>query len=292
MIDAKELIGKIEKASKLEDVVSVTDFKTDFNSISKEIHPDKCSLPGASEAMAKMNLWKDYFENGKELKDDIGIFRTNGYWADFKSDVENLMWSIENYRIFKQLKTERDEHFKKYLPKEGKLLSDGTFRFEFDKRAIPLSGLTLPQEHVNWVLNRLLEYCAYLSEIGFSHCGLNPESVFIVPETHGIQICSFYHLTKFGNRIKTVSGKYRNWYPQEMFANKIASPVIDLELSKKIASYLLGEPSGSVIKLRKTHNEDFVNFLISQNDNAYNTLSAYRELLKKNFKKQFHLLSI
>lgn len=291
-MNQREIIDSITTASKLEDIFSISDFKNEFNNIIKEIHPDKCSLVGASEATAKMNQWKDLFENGKSYKDDVGMYKTNGYWADYKSSENNLNWSIDNYRLFKELKGETNDHFKKYLPKEGKLLSDGTFRFEFEKRTIPLSGLTLPQEHVNWVLNRLLEYCAYLSQIGFSHCGLNPESVFIVPETHGIQICSFYHLTRIDNKIGTISGKYSNWYPPEMFANKKATSAIDLECSKKIAAYLLGDISGSGIKFRKTHNEDFINFIISRHDNAYLTLTAYKELLKKNFKKQFHSLTI
>ncbi len=286
------LIEKIALAQKIEDVIDVTDFKSQFNDVVKVIHPDVCSLQGASEATAKMNLWKDVFENGKEYKDDVGSFRTNGYWVEFKSTQPNLSWSIENYRIIKDLKGDTPEHFRKYIPKDGKLLADGTVRFEFDKRAIPLSGLVLPQEHVNWVLNRLLEYCSFLAECGMSHCGLTPESIFIVPETHGIQICSFYHMTRFGNQIKTVSGKYRNWYPQEIFTTKIATPTIDIELSKKIAAYLLGDISGSGIKFRKTHNEDFINFIISQDNAAYSTLSAYKKLLNKNFKKQFHSLTI
>lgn len=291
-MNQQDLIARIEKASKIEDVISIANFKTEFDNIVKEIHPDKCSLPGASEATAKMNVWRDVFENGKEYFDDASTFRTNGYWAEYRSDKKNLAWSIENYRRFKHLTGPANDHFQKYIPATGKLLSDGTFRYEFTDRSIPLSGLQLPQEHVNWVLSRLLEYCAYFAEIGFSHCGLNPESVFIVPETHGIQVCSFYHLTKLGNKIGTISGKYSAWYPPETFHTKEATMAIDIELSKKIAAYLLGDPSGSAVKLRKTHNEDFVNFLVSASDNSYKTFTTYKELLKKNFKKQFHSLTI
>lgn len=290
-ITGGDLIKAILNANKFEDILSVDGFKFAFNLIAKEIHPDKCSLPGAAEAMSRMGEWKEYYENGKQYKDDAGTFRTNGYWVEFASTQKNLEWSFENYQIFKALKDPSSIHFQKYLPDSEGLL-DGKQRLNFNKRAIPLSGLTLPQEHVNWVLNRLLEYCAYLSEIGFSHCGLNPESVFIIPENHGIQIVSFYHLTKFGNRIGTISGKYKNWYPQDTFVSKTANPLIDMECAKKIACYLLGEPSGNAIKLRKTHNEDFINFLVTQHDNAYKALTIYRDLLKKNFKKEFHSLTI
>lgn len=291
-ITSVDIISKIMVASKIEDVLSIDNFKSEFNNIITQIHPDKCSLPDSVTATAKMNIWKDQFENGKEYKDDIGIFITNGYWADFNSKEQNLSWSIENYRLFQQLQSETDRHFLKYLPKECKLLQDGTYRFIFDKRTIPLSGLVLPQEHVNWILNRLLEYCSYLSEIGFSHCGLNPESVFIVPETHGIQVCSFYHLTKIGNRIGTISGKYLNWYPSETIADKTAYSSIDVELSKRIAAYLLGDKSGIGIKFRKTNNEDFINFILRKHSNSYECLIEYKALLKKNFKKEFHSLTI
>lgn len=287
-----ELIEKILAAKKIEDVLSVDNFKAEFRDIITQIHPDKCDHPDAREATSIMNIWHDQYENGKPYKDDVGIFKTNGYWVEYNSAEKNLNWSIENYRLFQQLQSPSDRHFLKYLPKECKVQSDGSYRFFFDKRSIPLSGLTLPQEHVNWVLNRLLEYSAYLSEIGFSHCGLNPESVFIVPETHGIQVCSFYHLTKIGNRIGTISGKYQHWYPAEVFINKTGFSVIDTDMSKRIATYLLGEPSGNAVKLRKTHNEEIVNFLLKQHNNSYQCLTEYKALLAKNFPKQFHSLTI
>jgi hypothetical protein len=291
-MNTSQVIDKINQSVKIEDVIDVLDFKNSFHSIMKEIHPDTCTLPGAAEAATKLNLYKDYFENGKEYRDDASIIRTNGYWADFKSDMPNINWSIENYRHFKSLSGSHHENFKKYIPKEGKLLADGKFRFEFENRSIPVSGLTLPQEHVNWIFNRLLEYCAYLSENRFVHCGLNPESVFIIPELHGIQICSFYHLTRQGDKIKTISGRYKHWYPNDVFSSKKATSLIDIECAKRIACYLMGSPSGNAVQLRKTHNEKFINFLLESHTNAHETYHAFRKFREKNFKKEFHILSL
>lgn len=291
-METRELIQKINASAKPEDVFDPADFSTDFKSVMTQIHPDVCGLDGAASAAAKMGEWKAFFENGKQYKDDAATFVSNGYWCEFRENTKFLGWSLDNYRRFKALSSDTDKHFQKYLPQDGKLLSDGTWRLEFDKRSIPLSGLTLPQEHVNWVLNRLLEYCAYLSEIGFVHCGLNMDSVFITPENHGIQVVSFYHLTRIGNPVGTISGSNKNWYPHELFTNKIATPLIDVECCKRIAATLLGDPSGMGIKFKKTHNEDFINFLLSQHDNAHAALTEYRALLKKNFKKEFHILTI
>lgn len=291
-MEQQELITKIQQANKIEDIVTGLDFDKEFKNVLKQIHPDVCNLPGTADAVAKMNDWRDVRENGKEYKDDAGVFRASGYWAKFESTNENRKWSLENYRIFQGMNDKRDKNFQQYLPKEAKLAADGSYQMIFDKRSIPLSELILPQEHVNWVLNRLLEYCAYLSEIGMCHAGLNPESVFITPENHGIQIVSFYHLARLGNPVKTISGKYKHWYPHELFTAKSAAPEVDLKLCTSIAAYLLGDRSGSGVKLKKTHNEDFINFIIAQHTNAYQTLMEYRELLSRNFKKEFHSLTI
>lgn len=288
-----KLIEKINNASKIEDVLSIVNFKQEFNAILKEIHPDVCSLNGSSEATLKMNEWKSIIENGRVFKDDCGSFKTNGYWVEFESEEKNVKWSLENYNILMKLNSDSDKHFQKYIPSSGVDLGSGKIRFNFDKRAIPLSGLDLSQEHVNWVLNRIFEYCTYLEQIGMVHCGINPESIFIVPETHGIQVCSFYHLTKIGNKVGTVSGKYYNWYPSQLLKTKIASSSIDIELAKKTAIYLLGDKSGSGIKLRKTHNSNFIDFLIKQDNKfSYDVMSEYKQLLKDNFKSEFHLLTI
>lgn len=289
----QDLINKIENSVKIEDVLDIHNFKDEFNAIIKQIHPDICSLSGAGDAVSKMNSWKLKMENGELFKDDVGEFTTNGYWVKYK-DVTNPMikWSFENYMNFMGLSTSADKQFQKYLPLSMELSSD-ELTINFDKRAIPLSSIdTLPQEHVNWVLNRLFEYCSYLDSIGWVHCGLTPDNVFNVPETHGIQITSFYHLTRKGRKIKTISGKYSNWYPQSVFNDKQAINLIDIEMSKKIAIWLLGDKSGVGIKLKKTHNENFINFVSKHNTIPFETMNEYKTLLKANWKSEFHNLNI
>src|SRR6478735_7914114 len=125
------LIDKIKKANKIEDVLDLTNFKTEFNTIVKQIHPDACTDVGAVEATSKMNIWKDQYENGKPFTDDLGVFKTNGYWAQFSSALPNLTASVDNYNMFQQLQSDTDMHFKKYLPKACHAQADGTYRFLF-----------------------------------------------------------------------------------------------------------------------------------------------------------------
>lgn len=129
---------------------------------------------------------------------------------------------------------------------------------------------------------------------GYVHLGLNPESVYIVPETHGIHVVSFYHVTPIGETVKTVSGlnNYLYWYPMELMVNKIAQPAIDVELAKKIAIYLLGDKSGVGTVLRMKHLDVYINFLQKRHTTAKEAFEEYRELLKTNFPKKFHVLKI
>jgi hypothetical protein len=138
----------------------------------------------------------------------------------------------------------------------------------------------------------MLEFSAWLHQSGFSHNGINPESIFIVPETHGIICVSFYHLTKLHSGLSTISAKYRTFYPANVFDNKIAASNIDIELSKRTAIYVLGDKSGNGIMLKKTHNEDFMDFVIKQHYHSYPAFKEYRDLLSKNFPKKFYLLNL
>jgi hypothetical protein len=97
------LIEMIKRAHKIEDVLNVANFKAEFNNIMKQIHPDTCNEAGASDATSKMNIWKDEYENGKAFTDDIGTFKTNGYWVDFKSSIPNLKQSFEHYNMLQRL---------------------------------------------------------------------------------------------------------------------------------------------------------------------------------------------
>jgi hypothetical protein len=158
--------------------------------------------------------------------------------------------------------------------------------------AVPLSGRQLPLHHVNWLLSRLLEFCAWLSQEGYVHGGLHPESIWLVPKTHGIIIGSFYHLKRRGTRISTVSANYQHWYPATVFKDKQAVTQTDLEMCKRTAAYLLGDKSGSGVMLRKTQPPKMVDFLLATHTDAYQCYDEFRHLLKVEFEAKFHPLKI
>lgn len=285
-------IEKILAASKLEDILDVNNLKVSYRETVGLIHPDVCSHPKASEATAKLNALKEKYEKGTTYYDEAGSFISNGYKVTYTGDASLLKRSLDNFNKLTSLKDEAAQNFRKYMPKSMRMEGDKLV-VEFERRAIPIVNLTLPQIHVNWALSRMLEFSAWLSQVGYSHCGLNPESVFIVPETHGIQVCSFYMMQNIGKKVAGVSGRYLNWYPPHVFDTKKADDIIDMELSKRTAVYLLGDKSGSGVKLRreKDVNQEMLDFMISQHDNPGLAWKKYRELLSKNFEKKFHILN-
>ena len=101
----QETIELILKSNRIESIFPVDDqFDKKYTSIIAQIHPDKVGdIPGASDATAKLNGWRDLYYDGKLYKDEITTFKTNGYWAKFIPPVDNIAqfeWSFENMNLF------------------------------------------------------------------------------------------------------------------------------------------------------------------------------------------------
>lgn len=289
-LDIKVLIHKILIANHLKMVLDIANWKAEYREIVRWLHPDRCRVEGSVKALIHLYGLRENFEKGTLKEDDAGKFRMKDTTAIFQGNIDLLKLS---YNRFVQLKIQNDSaarHFQHYLP-ESMALTD-KLEVRFKHRVVPLSGLELSQQHVMWILSRMLETCAWFAQMGYVHTGINPESVFVVPETHGIVIGSFYHFTPIGGRLKTLSARYKNWYPDAVFDTKKATTNIDLELCKRTAAYLLGDTSGTGVKLLKTCNKALVNFLLDTHTDAYDCYDAYRKMLKRNFKSRFHELKV
>ena len=290
-----ELVDKLIKSNKPSDIFP-TDWKKMYLSYSKLIHPDFCTLSSASDAMAKMNHYKDILENGTPYVDETGPFRVFEKKIVYEVNDANrklLTKSVNNYKTLMALHDKASENFKRYLP-ESMVMDKDKLTINLKDRSVPLTGQKLPQIHVNWLFSRMFEFTLWLRQIEYVHIGLNPTTVFVVPETHGIIIISFYHMTRLGKKAETISAKYKMWYPTDLFVKKIATEDIDLELCKKIALYLLGDKSagGTKLKLDKDVNQVVLTFLLTKHQNTKEEYGQYRDLLAKNFEKKFYALNL
>lgn len=292
-----EVIDKILKSSKPQDLITSTfDWVSTYRKYSRLIHPDVCKHPDAANAMAKMNGYKDVLENGIQYRDEAGDFRVYEKKVVYQVTDENralLRKSFENFKILKQRTDKKSVNFHRYLP-ESMRLGKNQLVITFKDRTVPLTGEKLPQHHVNWLFSRMFELSLWFMNIGYSHMGLNPTTVFVVPETHGIIVISFYHMTKLNQKAKTISARYKMWYPTTLFMKKIATQDVDLELCKKIALYLLGDRSAAGTKLKRDAdvNQEILMFLLTKHQNEVDDYKQYRELLSKNFEKKFYPLNL
>jgi len=290
-----ELIEKVLKTTKPSDLFT-DDWKKDYLRYCKLIHPDTCGHPKASDAMAIINHYKDVIENGISYVDEAGqfkLFEKKIVYMVTDANRKLITKSVSNYKLLMSKTDKASVSFQRYLPDSMKLENDRLIIYLKD-RAVPLTGQKLPQVHINWLFSRMFEFTLWLRQINYSHLGLNPTTVFVVPETHGIIVISFYHLTVLDKKAETISAKYKMWYPTTLFSKKIATPDVDLELCKKIALYLLGDRSGAGTKLKrdKEVSQEVLNFLLTKHQNGKEEFLQYRELLKKHFESKFYPLNL
>lgn len=285
-----ELITKIIDSKSYRDVFSdLSDWKKSSKTILFSIHPDRCNLPFASQATEKLLSYISELENGKKIDDDCGIITI--YYDNkitIEGDCKVLQRSLDGYDLLLSFK---NDHFSKYLPKK--------MYFENDKLCIILNDYSvplslcpdLPQEHLNWILNRMLEFTTWLNSIGISHNGINPGSIFVVPETHGIICISFYHMTDVNNRLKTLSGRFSNFYPDDIFTEKIAKDYIDIECSKRTAIWLSGDKSGIGTTMKNKLHKEWLNYVLRFHDcHRFDSYAEYKTMLANNFEKKFYPL--
>lgn len=294
MTDA-DVIEKILTSKKPQDVFS-GDWKPTYKQYLKLIHPDRCKKPYADDAMAKMNDYRDILEKGVLYTDEAGDFRVFEKEIVYEITDKNrelIQKSFDNFKILKGIKDKAALGFHRYMP-DSMLKSKDKLIIKLKDRSIPLTHHKLDQKHMNWIFSRMFEIALWFRKIGYSHMGMNPTSVFIVPETHGIIVTTFYHMTHLDTKAKTVNAKYRVWYPTTLFSEKIATQDIDLELCKKTALYILGDRSAAGTKLKrdKDVNQEVLTFLLTKHQNEIEDYQKYREILKNNFEKKFYPLDL
>ncbi|HEU5290682.1 MAG TPA: hypothetical protein VFU05_08585 [Cyclobacteriaceae bacterium] len=292
-MEATSLISRILNAKNPQEIFSRLHYRKEYHSFVKLIHPDVCADPGSNEAITKLNLFKQQLEDQEKIEDDAGVIQVlNERSLRFTGDKTFLEKSLINYNRLNSLRDTTSQHFKKYLPSEMRMEGDALLLKNAD-RIVPLTHLQLSVEHVNWITSRILEFVSWLHQMGFSHNGINPESFYILPENHGIVCVSFYHMSALNESLATVSGRYLSWYPPIVLDKKTAIPYTDIITTKRTALYLLGDKSGNGIRLKKTCNNELIDFLTKPQHDAFTTYDEFRKLLLKLYgKPKFHTLNI
>lgn len=280
----------INSKSYIEIFPDIINFKKDYRELIPTIHPDKCKNPNAQEATKILNKYKDQIENGIKYLDDSGEIIYFPLHCIMSGDAVLLNNSLEFFRLINLAKKKTWNLFPSYLPssiiKEGK-----TLRASFDERSLPLLGLQLEENHIVWILSRLLEFITYLHSMRISHNGLNPGSVYVTPKMHCIKVISFYHSTRLDYKSmknKNIATKFPSFYTK---ISTDTMEALDIECAKKIAIYLLGDKHGFGTRFKKLK-KGLSSFLQTYHTNAFTAFDEYRKMVNKNYKKQFISLNI
>jgi hypothetical protein len=278
-MDAAATIARILTSSYAGQVLPRANYRAEYHHLVRLLHPDVCALPGAAEAVIRLNAYVAQLTALDTPTDDAGQLRVlPDHRVRFEGDL--LRRSVVNHQRLLALRDPASTHFRQYLP--AALAWEGpALLLTPPAWVVPLAGLVLPPEHVAWVLSRLLELTAWLHQSNFVHAGLVPEALALVPDTHGLVLLSAYHLTTLGGPLTTISGKYKPWYPDAVFADKRATPGLDLALVQRTAVTLLGDASGHGVRLRGTVDEHLLTFLLTPHHDAFAAFELYRRLLRQ-----------
>ena len=274
----------------------------DYKILAKKLHPDVNSDASAIAAFTHLNELKNSFVKGYEFYDESGRYSSNYLEHRWTDDLPLLRTSKANYdKIVYLAENNFDDksfrHFMRYIPSNLEF-EDNALVYRSQNKCIPLSkALRLLSEnekgeHVNWIFSRMIEFVSMLESLGVTHAGINPDSIFILPETHGIKVLSFYHVCT--DKIKTINGKYKNYYPTQLFDTKVVGSYVDICLAKKTAICCLGDISGSGVRLRldSNINQNVLNYLLTTDMDAFYSMRRWRDVLDNNYVKRFVELKI
>lgn len=280
----EDLLLKILAAKSIKDIIDVTNYDVEYKKILMLIHPDKCLLPKANDAFVHFIKLKKLFDEGFKFEDDAGTVTIKENIVTFSGNDDIIRKSVANYA---KIYSAANANFKNYLPNK---FSD--HEMDLGDNFLSLKDVTLPEIHCRWILSRLLEFSAYLSQIGFVHAGLTIDSFLVNPKTHGIKVISFYHMKPINGKLETVSAKYRLMYPNSIFNTKKAEQKIDTELTKRTVCFLLGDSSGIGVKLKKTVSAPFMEFLLGTNLDSIEAFLEWKKILKDNYESKFYDLDL
>jgi hypothetical protein len=98
----------------------------------------------------------------------------------------------------------------------------------------------LDGRHLAWIFKRLLTVLGFSHRQKIIHGAVLPCHAMIHAAGHGLQLVGWGQSVAAGQRIRTVPGCYRDWYPAEVRKQRPASPATDLFLAARCLVYLAG----------------------------------------------------
>lgn len=156
----------------------------------------------------------------------------------------------------------------------------------------------LDGRHLAWLFKRLLTIVGFVGKSGFVHGAILPTHVMVNPDTHGIQLIGWGHSVPVRAAIKTISAKFKGWYPTEVLKKRDVYSNTDLFMAAKCIVYAAGGdpitgslPNDLPLKMRNFFKSCLLDSQTMRPDDAWTVLDDFEEILKQVYgKPKFHHL--
>jgi len=137
--------------------------------------------------------------------------------------------------------------------------------------------------HVAWIGSGLHNIACYLEWAKIVHGDISLDSVFISPSDHSVSLLgSWWFAVPIDEKISTLPIRTYKYLPWEVKCNKIATPLVDLEIIRATVRELLGDITGR--SLSSSPMVDLVQ--IPVDDTAQRAYKLWHEALQKTFGKR------
>jgi hypothetical protein len=158
----------------------------------------------------------------------------------------------------------------------------------------------LDGRHLAWVFNRLLTVLGFCHRQGAIHGAVLPCHVMVQAVCHGLRLVGWGQSVVKGHAIKTISTRYRDWYPPEVLRKQPAGPATDLFLAARCLVYLAGGdpvtnwmPDAVPEPMRQFIASCLLESVRMRPDDAWAILEDFAELLQRLYgSPQFHELTL
>lgn len=156
---------------------------------------------------------------------------------------------------------------------------------------IPLSDLLehfngkIDPLHIAWIINSLYNICCYLNYAKVVHLNIDLETCFISPKHHAIYLFGGWWFSKGVNhRITTLPIRTVETLSPDIFREKIAKNLIDLDMIRFLGRELLGDRAGEHLKYNKDIPPPMVRWLrASTTEDAILDYKLWKNVLEECF---------
>lgn len=188
---------------------------------------------------------------------------------------------VENFPV----KDKFQKHVNVYVHEDG----------FFDLEQVHAKHPKLDGRHIAWIFKRMLTAIGFAHQTGVVHAAVLPPHVRLYPgmegqkddKAHALMLVGCGHSINSGEVIKTISMKYRAWYPPEVLGKKAAFSETDIYLAAKCMVFLAGGDvaTGECPDLPKPMGRFLKSLLVEgqkmRPSEAWNLLEDFSDLLKR-----------